>query len=142
MSQQLFSKLAQISSQLPALIKRLPGIAKVEGLAFISNNFKAQGFESKPGAVQKWRDKKKGSKPTLIGEKRGGALRRSWKGDEGANRVEFSSSLPYAAVHNEGLKSGRPPGFTMPERAMIGKSEALNQRIVTKFDKLLKQLLK
>jgi len=127
---------------LPAVIQRLPEVAKVEGLRFISDNFKAQGFEKGPGQIEKWKRKAKGKKPTLIGEKRGGALRRSWQGRAGQAQTIFSSNMPYAGVHNEGLHAGRPPGFIMPERRMIGPSDALNARIERKLDDMVDETLK
>ncbi len=35
----------------------------------------------------------------------------------------------YAAVHNEGLRSGRGSGFTMPKREFMGKSKSLERKI-------------
>jgi len=140
------NKLNEIRSRLPAAIKRLPGIAKVEGLRFIADNFKNEGFEEKTGSYKPWKKKAaKGSrKNTLMGEKRGGSLKRSWKQEttESEKQVEFTSSLPYAEVHNEGLTAGRPPGFTMPERKMIGDSEALSKRIEGKFDRMVDDIFK
>jgi phage gpG-like protein len=146
MSSEFFKKLDEIRHRIPEAIKRLPGIAKVEGLRFIADNFDKQGFEDKPGSYKSWEKKKtKGaSKKTLMGEKRGGSLKRSWK-QETTNTdkvVEFTSSLPYAEVHNEGLQAGRPPGFTMPERKMIGDSEALNKRIENKLDRMVNDIFK
>ena len=140
MKNDAFKKIAEIQKRIPELKKRLPGIAKVEGLRFIADNFKHEGFEQKPGSYKKWKSKKKpGSKKILVGEKRGGKLKRSWQQDSKASgtTAEFTSQLPYAAVHNEGLKAGRPPGFTMPQRQMIGESDALDHRIEKKFDQLV-----
>jgi phage gpG-like protein len=146
MNNAFFNKINEIRQRLPAAVKRLPGIAKVEGLRFIADNFAKEGFETKPGQYEAWKKKKaKGaSKKTLMGEKRGGSLKRSWKQETTATgtQVEFTSSLPYADVHNDGLQAGRPPGFTMPERKMIGDSEALNKRIEGKFDKMVDDIFK
>lgn len=138
-------KLQQIAQKLPTLIKRLPGIAKVEGLNFIHDNFDKEGFERKVGVVEKWakrkgKDKRRG-RQLLVDS---GALRRSWDNESGTSGTAaiFSSSLPYAGVHNDGLQAGRPPGFTMPERKMIGDSEALTARIEDKADRMVDELLK
>jgi len=137
-------KIRQIKSKIPVIIKRLPGIAKVEGLKFIKDNFKHQGFEEKTGQYNNWVKKKKGKKATLIGEKRGGAMMRSWEGESQANESQtvFQSSLPYTEVHNDGLQAGKPPGFTMSQRPMIGPSEALNMRIEAKFDRMAEEIFK
>jgi phage gpG-like protein len=140
MNNDFINKLNEIRQRIPAAIKRLPGIAKVEGLRFIADNFKNQGFEEKTGSYTPWKKKAKegASKNILIGEKRGGSLKRSWKQDTTANetQAEFTSALPYAEVHNQGLKAGRPPGFSMPPRPMIGPSEALDNRIENKFNQM------
>lgn len=135
-------KIQEITQRIPHFVKDLPRIAKIEGLQFIADNFKHQGFEKKPGSYDKWKGKKKGRKPTLIGEKQGGAMRRSWVGDTTTTEhaVEFSSALPYTEVHNEGLQAGKPPGFDMPQRQMIGESEALDKRIEAKFDRMAKEI--
>lgn len=146
MNNDFFNKLNEIRTKIPAAIKRLPGIAKVEGLRFIADNFAKEGFESKPGEYKGWEKKKANGarKKILMGEKRGGSLKRSWKQESSATgtTAEFASSLPYAGVHNEGLKSGRPPGFTMDARPMIGPSEALDKRIMNKFDKMADDIFK
>lgn len=141
-----FNKISAIKKSVPALVKRLPGIAKVEGLRFISDNFGKEGFEEKTGQYKVWKKKlaKGARKKTLVAEKRGGSLKRSWQQSTVAKDtvVEFTSQLPYAAVHNEGLQAGRPPGFTMPERRMIGPSDALDSRIEKKFDKMVEDIFK
>lgn len=141
------AKLRQLETELPQLFERLPGIGKVDGEAFIADNFRNEGFEVKKGQHNKWQKKKPnrkgepGRKPTLIGEKRGGALRRSWQGKPLQNKVVFESALPYAGVHNDGLRAGRPPGFIMPQRQMIGHSDALIGRIEDKLDRMVEQIL-
>lgn len=139
-------KIQEITRRIPEVMKRLPGVAKVEGLQFIADNFKNEGFETTPGSYRKWKKKKiKGArKQVLTGEKRGTRLKKSWKQDTKATgtTVEFTSALPYSAVHNEGLKAGRPPGFTMPQRQMIGPSKALNQRIESKFKRMIDEIFK
>ena len=142
MAESFQKKLAEIQTRLPQALKRFPSIAKVEGLRFIADNFKHQGFEEKTGQYKKWPKKKKGKKPTLIGEKRGGAMRRSWQGTSSDTQAEFTSQLPYTEVHNDGLRAGRPPGFDMPQRQMIGDSEALNARIEKKLDEVAEDIFK
>jgi phage gpG-like protein len=136
-------RLEAIEREFPILVAKIPQVIRVEGLQFIADNFRNQGFEKSPGNVDKWKKKAKADskKPVLIGEKRGGALRRSWQGQATTSQAIFSSNKPYAGVHNEGLKAGRPPGFTMPVRQMIGPSAELNARIEAKLDKLMDSLI-
>ena len=135
-------QIQEITQRIPSVVKDLPRVDKIKGLQFIADNFKHQGFEKKPGSYDKWDKKQKGRKPTLIGESRGGAMRRSWEGDTTTTEhaVEFTSALPYTEVHNEGLQAGRPPGFDMPQRQMIGESAALDKRIEAKFDRMAKEI--
>lgn len=139
-------KIREIMSRVPRFVKDLPRVAKVEGLQFIADNFKKEGFESKTGSYKKWDRKKKkdASKKILIGEKRGSRLKKSWQQDTTAKptQVEFTSQLPYAEAHNEGLRAGRPPGFTMPQREMIGPSAALDKRIHDKLDRMAEDIFK
>lgn len=150
MNNDFFNKLNEIRQRIPELIKRLPGIAKVEGLNFIHDNFDKEGFEDKPGAVKKWEKRKqetgKGKKKRqgrqILIDK--GKMRRSFDTETQAKATttEFTSSMPYTEAHNDGLQAGRPPGFTMPERKMIGDSEALGKRIEAKFDRMADQIFK
>lgn len=146
MNNAFFNKINEIRTRLPQVVRRLPGIAKVEGLRFISDNFQKEGFEHKKGQYSAWKtkDKKDARKKILVGEKRGGSLKRSWQqGTEAKEtKVEFTSQLPYAGVHNEGLQAGRPPGFIMPQRQMIGPSDALDARIEKKFDQVVNDIFK
>lgn len=58
------------------------------------------------------------------------------------NNKKSESTIGYAQVHNDGLKAGRPPGFTMPKRQFIGPSEKLEQKIQAKFEKEITKLIK
>ncbi len=57
-------------------------------------------------------------------------------------KVTIIVDKPYAQVHNDGLRAGRPPGFTMPQRQFIGPSEKLEQKIQAKFEKEIDKLIK
>lgn len=144
MNKEFNKKLQELIQRVPQAVKHLPGIAKVEGLEFIADNFENEGFETTTGSYRKWSKKKKKDASTkiLIGEKRGSRLKKSWEiaTKETPAGVEFTSELPYAAVHNEGLQAGRPPGFTMPQRQMIGDSPALLGRIEKKVDSLMNDI--
>lgn len=147
MNSDFFKKIDEIRAKLPDIIRRLPGIAKVEGLNFIHDNFDKEGFEERKGSLKRWKERKPRKKEKRQGRQiliDSGALRRSWDNDSSASGTAavFSSSLPYAGVHNDGLKAGRPPGFTMPERKMIGDSEALFGRIEAKLDRMVDEAIK
>jgi phage gpG-like protein len=130
-------------------LTKIPGAIKVVGIEFIHDNFAKQGFEKSPGAVDPWKKRKevivkgkKGKKKSRSGRNiliNKGLLRRSWASDSSKSKdaVIFTSHLPYASVHNEGERAGRGVGFTMPERKMIGDSEALNQRVKDEVDRIV-----
>jgi phage gpG-like protein len=52
----------------------------------------------------------------------------------------FGSRKPYGRVHNEGLKSGRGKGFTMPKRQFMGDHPDLRKAIIEKLEKKLSEL--
>lgn len=47
----------------------------------------------------------------------------------GDAEVTVSTNVPYARVHNEGLRAGRGRGFTMPKRQFMGESKELTDKV-------------
>ena len=140
--------LKSISPQLQQVLKRLPGIVKVEGLQFIHDNFEKQGFEKSVGNVSKWQNRKlvkwKKAEQRNAGRAilvKTGNLQRSWdsnttaSGNGNIGRVVFGSDKPYAEPHNEGSK-------VHPQRQMIGESAALDARIEGKITRLMDGVFK
>ncbi len=72
---------------------------RVELLEEFDRNFERKGFFSKP-----WKTRKYGRNGTLMLVKGGGGLRGSISAAISENAITFSSSLPYADIHNEGGK--------------------------------------
>lgn len=56
--------------------------------------------------------------------------------------VIIRNEVPYAAVHNEGLKAGRGKGFQMPKRQFIGPSAELNHDAINKIEIEVRQIFK
>ena len=56
--------------------------------------------------------------------------------------VVIENRVPYAAVHNEGLRAGRGEGFQMPRRQFIGESKELNEEIKEMIENELSKILK
>lgn len=144
MSQDFKQWLKSISPELKQVLKRLPGIVKVEGLEFIHDNFEQQGFEKTPGNLDKWKPRKpvKWKKAEQRNQGRAilvktGNLQRSWDSNSkaGITRVEFASDKPYAEPHNEGSK-------VHPQRQMIGDSAALDARVEAKITRMMDELFK
>lgn len=118
-------------------------VMRTEGTNLWKTNFLTEGFTDRYFA--KWQARKvpKGKKAQmedagraiLLGhenKKHGVHLKDSTSSEiNKANlSVVFTNDKPYAGVHNYGLQSGRPPGFTMPKRQFIGPSEVLMDNIV------------
>lgn len=94
---------------------------KVELTDKFNKNFSAGGFFG-----NRWKPKKDGSASHLI---KSGALRRSIQSRIEGGAIVFTSSKPYAEVHNEGGKAGRGKGFTMPQRQFIGEYPGMEKTV-------------
>ena len=57
-------------------------------------------------------------------------------------RVTLTNDVPYARVHNEGLRAGRGKGFTMPRRQFMGESRELTQKIRETIENEIGRILK
>jgi phage gpG-like protein len=60
----------------------------------------------------------------------------------GRYSIRIESNVPYAKVHNEGLRSGRGRGFTMPERKFVGYSERLSRKIELELRSNIEKIFK
>lgn len=138
-----------VESQLRALIPKVAGVVRVEGLKFIADNFSKQGFQKGNGSVSAWQKRKTPNKKKKQMQDQGrailthkGHLRRRWDSDTHTanNLVVFQNNMPYAEVHNEGGKAGRGSGFQMPQRKMIGESPVLDQAIEKKVTNIMDKL--
>lgn len=61
-----------------------------------------RNFERKAFFTKKWKNRKMDGTGSLLNVKGGGGLRGSIRATAGSNSLRFTSSLPYAAIHNEG----------------------------------------
>lgn len=77
--------------------KKLLTDLRVELLDEFDRNFERKAFFTKP-----WDNRKIGRKGSLLTVRGGGGLRGSIDATTGQNSVTFTSSLPYASIHNEG----------------------------------------
>jgi len=96
-------------------------ILKVELHDKFDQNFSKGGFFG-----NRWKPKKDGSASHLI---KRGILRRSIRSHIEGDSIIFTSSTPYATVHNEGGKAGRGKGFTMPKRQFIGEYPGMQKTV-------------
>lgn len=141
----------------------LPSIVATEGLNFIKQNFKDEGFND--NGLKKWASRKtvdkRGRNNTryrtnrvgragelnqhgrrnqgraiLTGHATGGnKLRNSHRATESPTVVKFITSKEYAEAHNEGNKF-------LPKRPFIGKSAYLERKIEAKIHKTLLKIFR
>ena len=142
---------------------KLPRIIEVEGLRFISKNFRDQGFNDT--GLRKWKKRKtrdangkdltryrtsrvgtRGSlnrygsrlkgRAILVGQETGGdKLKNSFRANRNSRKVSFITYKKYAKRHNEGEDG-------MPQRQFMGKSAYLDKQIKKKLTKELDKLFK
>jgi phage gpG-like protein len=142
MSGQAF-KIIEASKRVQVAIKDSVNVMGVEALNHFTKSFRNQGFED--STIQRWQPRKgeisggiarvrkrdAGSRAILV---KSGALRRSlFKYRSGVFSVTIKSPLPYAEVHNEGLRAGRGKGFKMPKRQFVGDST----KLILKLERLI-----
>ena len=152
----------RIRQKVPELINTYgPRIAGTIAVSEFKRNFQTESFDGK-----KWPEVKRRTagqpaytyaamhhparlmRPILTGET--GDLARSIeikKAEQGEATIwtspsAFGSKQPYGAVHNEGLKAGRGAGFVMPKRQFIGRTDALDDKIVKELERQLGRILK
>ncbi len=138
-------------------------IVETEALNHFQNSFVYQGFTDKSlvkwparkipkrkgkpitgKTLEKWKAKNEG-RALLIShasDTKGTHLANSITSELSPGKVTIIVDKPYAQVHNDGLRAGRPPGFTMPQRQFIGPSEKLGEKIQAKFEKEIDKLIK
>lgn len=135
-------KLKEKAKAIDDAIKDSFFIASKDALAFYQKGFANEGFTDE--RLRKWvprknqirgglgaslRTRHPNTLPTLT---KSGRLRKSLKVNTNfKSRITIWTDVEYAAVHNEGLRSGR--GFKMPKRKFLGYSSTLNRRILAKM---------
>lgn len=147
-AEQFKIKLEQAKRRLPTAInKELPVNIGKKSVDIFTENFQHEGFEDV--AIEPWKEVKRRQNPRTKGAAKTrkiltgttGDLGRSIKYDIMPHAVVVYSDVPYAAVHNEGLRAGRGKGFTMPKRQFIGDSQKINEMIETEIDNLFNKIL-
>ena len=109
-----------------------------------SDSFESERY--KGGKSSKWKGRKKPDKGdgSARKERRGllvkegdliGSADTFHKGREAGIRTD----VPYAQVHNEGLKAGRGKGFTMPERQFMPKPGEESKVVTKHLDKVIEE---
>lgn len=142
---------------------KLPEQAERIAQDIIDNSFRSEAWKGEGGS-NKWPDRKtpKGStnaakarraEASSAGERetrrallvKSSELIRSIEVQVFGDTLSIGSDKDYAAVHNEGLQSGRGPGFKMPQRQFMpipGEAfEELERRLAEYLETELNKLL-
>jgi phage gpG-like protein len=115
---------------------RLPEKVEVELEKVIIESFDQEQYKNKNSS--KWQNRKEEDpgRNLLIG-KGSGKLRRSIEVTRSGKEIKAATDVVYAPVHNEGLKSGRGKGFTMPQRQFMPKPGESNTQLDAAVEKWL-----
>ena len=128
-----------------AFERRIPLMVGNAGKSHFKSNFQKGGFVDQN--LKKWKPAKrigkakgaKGQYGTLLSARN--FLYNSINYRVLPYQVVIFTRVPYAIVHNEGLRAGRGKGFKMPKRQFIGDSAVLNNKISLIIDEELSKIL-
>lgn len=144
--QQFIDKISACTTEIQKCTSRVMPI-KAGRIAkdHFQNNFLLGGFLD--GGLHKWKvskriEKVKGAKgkyKTLMSGRNHLFNSIEYRLDN--SDVVIETKVPYAAVHNEGLKAGRGKGFQMPRRQFIGESKELTVQIENMIEIELTKIL-
>lgn len=129
------------------IIKDVPNIIGQEAVDFYSESFQNEGFTDQ--SFKGWDDVKRRREPRKGREGRASSSRKILTGETGVlgdsleynilgDEVTIESHVPYAEAHNKGTDTaGRNRNITIPKRQFIGKSETLNNSLITRIKGLV-----
>lgn len=140
-----FNEAAKIIKDMEKSAKAISEMVDVMGVmainhykkSFINGGFTDEGFV----AWQK-RKRTKGNQGRAILVKTGRLKRSLVARKSGRYAVKITSNVPYANVHNEGLRAGRGKGFTMPKRQFVGYSGMLSAKIELRLRNKIQRIFK
>ena len=127
---EVIKKLKAVKSTVPAL------------LANDTKNYFVKSFNSESWDGKKWKQVDRrvpGTKSYKSSKKsartshilvRSGRLRRAVANSLKSatfEKIQFEVNVPYAQVHNDGLRAGRGAGFMMPRRRFMGDTKELRR---------------
>ena len=134
---QVIKKLEQAKSSLPKVLAN-------DTKKFFLASWQKQGWDN--GGVKVWSPRKYNKNKRSAGRAilvKSGALRRAVNASLKSatfDSIKFSVDLPYAAIHNEGLKMKN--GKNMPKRQYMGDSESLRKIQKEKIQKSIDKIFK
>lgn len=143
---EFLNNIQQKSNEITSAIqRRIPLKVGNAGKSHFKENFRKGGFVNQN--LNKWKPAKrigrakgaKGQYGTLLSGRN--YLYNSINYRVQPYMVTIFTNVPYAVVHNEGLRAGRGKGFKMPKRQFIGDSAVLNRQFSDIIDKELSNIL-
>lgn len=144
--EQAIKELARKQHELERCVHRtLPVKVGREAKDHFQENFRKGGFVN--GGLHKWKPSKRIGKGKKAESKYGTLLSSrnhlysSINYVPGDAEVHIQNKVPYAAVHNEGLRAGRGKGFQMPKRQFIGDSKELNEKVKNTIEQEIAKII-
>lgn len=139
-------KLSEAARQMYVAVNAMRSEIKNEALKHFQKAFKDEGFTDK--SFWHWKPVKLEYRKREYRNKKilenTGRLKRGLKTFSNSTQngftIRFENKVPYAAVHNEGLRAGRGSGFKMPKRMFIGFSHVLNRKLINIFNKRIRKI--
>ena len=146
-----FNEARKIVKDMQMAEKTIADMVETMGVYAINHykkSFTDGGFTDE--TLQLWKPRKRedrgryaksaGSRAVLV---KTGKLKRSLIARKlGRYAVRIQSNVPYANVHNEGLRAGRGKGFTMPKRQFVGYSGMLSAKIELRLRNKIQRIFK
>lgn len=124
----------KLQNNLEATIKESRKEMGETAIKHFKKSFSIEGFNNIP--FMHWRHLKKPRPAPYMNNKilhKTGTLKNSLRYTtrpiKNAYTVKVYTTVPYAAVHNSGLRSGKGKGFKMPKRQFIGYSKTLEKQL-------------
>ncbi len=145
LSRELQEQMAQVKTLIE---RRLPQQIADKAQQQVDNSFMNEQFQDKKSSKWKGREKDKESgkarierRGILVGEGTGKLIHSVEAEVRSIDTVAISITNPlvldYAAVHNEGLRSGRGKGFMMPQRQFMPIPGEANPALEKEIEKYL-----
>lgn len=130
------------SQKLGALLSnKLPEFIQDKAQQIVDDSFNKEQYQD--AGSSKWKGRKKDKEAKMSRQERrallvkSGRLIKSVETERRGADIIIGTDTPYAAVHNEGLQSGRGSGFKMPERQFMPKPGESNEQLNKKVEKFL-----
>jgi len=123
------------------LATKLPDFIVDKAQHIVDESFMKEQYQD--GKSDKWKGRSKDKEAANERSDRrallvkGGSLIKSVEAERRGTDIVIGTDVPYAQVHNEGLRSGRGSGFQMPQRQFMPKPGESNEELDRMVDKFI-----